>query len=404
MHLKQLEACFDSRNRGGHREQSPAAMLPWERPTPDQRRDQENRVHAQWSRKAYYPANQLGTDTSSNSFEWNPNAPYEGHTDAAAPPAMLNRVGTVKIAPPALRGKGWATLDPDEDLPPTLVETYGASPLVGISSSASAPTLAQTGKGGLTRDGASLERNGTDIHEGRPWRRSVPYAPNPNYDGGAAAATENASNDIFGSATATAKRHMPIAQGSSRDATDIHEGRPWRRSVPSAPDSNYGVGDPNPHPPHMRSSVDTVVYGRDMDMSATEILTDGKGAADCGWSMARKASDLRVGEKARLGHEEFRSIRAPEPPQMGAAGERNRADETHLFGHALLAPEELKAAPSAPKARSDVTRETRGLDVAHDLRIPTALPDPPDMNYPMHGHQVRALTPLATPIAALPSL
>ena len=149
---------------------------------------------------------------------------------------------------------------------------------------------------GRTRDGNLIERHATDIHEGRPWRKNVPWAPSSDYDAASATDAGNRS-DLGTKEKASITQFVP--DGASRHATDIHDGKPWRRAVPWAPDENYGVGDPHPQPPHMRSEVDSVVYGRDIDGSGSggEVpewavhlgITD---TTQMGWSMKRSRSNI----------------------------------------------------------------------------------------------------------------
>ena len=324
-------------------------------------------ITSQWMRKA--PANQSGSSSVALSMDWTANATHMATNPTCA-------VGRQRNGPPQLRGRGWQTLNPDEDVPVATADLYGQSPLVGIKSSASAPVIA--GKTGKTKDGANLERHGTDIHEGRPWMRSVPAGPDPNYDPEKAANNQYASlNNIFGEAG----RRKPVAQGSSRDATDIHEGRKWRRAVPMAPDPNYGKNDPHPFPPHMRSTFDSVVYGRDMDFSE---LPEDAPPDKPGWSMHRRASDVRVADQKnpagwktlRDAQDQFHSKRIPslvfgrEGGHLGGGADPQYADPEAVARH-----------------MSDVMRETAAVDVAHD---PSAnYPGKPhDLSYPTSGYEL----------------
>lgn len=321
----------------------------------------------QWMRKA--PANQSASTSMALSMDWTANATYMAANPTGA-------VGRQRNGPPQLRGRGWHTLNPDEGVnAEAAADQYGQSPLVGIKSSASAPVIA--GKTGKTRDGANLERHGTDIHEGRPWMRSVPAGPDPNYDPEQAASNQYASRNIFGEAG----RRKPVIQGSSRDATDIHEGRKWRRAVPMAPDPNYGKNDPHPFPPHMRSTFDSVVYGRDMDFSE---LPEDVPPDKPGWSMGRKASDVRVADKKgvtgwktlRSQFDDFHSKRVPSlvfGREGGSLG--GGADPQYADPEAVVRP------------MSDVMKETAAVDVAHD---PTAnYPGKPhDLSYPTSGYEL----------------
>jgi len=149
---------------------------------------------------------------------------------------------------------------------------------------------------GRTRDGNLLERHATDIHEGRPWRKNVPWAPRMDYDS-AAAADAAGRSDLGTKEKASIVQFVP--DGASRHATDIHDGKPWKRAVPWAPDENYGVGDPHPQPPHMRSEVDSVVYGRDIDGSGSggevpewAVHLGIKDTTEMGWSMKRTRSNI----------------------------------------------------------------------------------------------------------------
>ena len=200
-----------------------------------------------------------------------------------------------------------------------LVQPMGTSPMVGFGDSA--PPGAVWARGspqderaspralkpsnseplyhnlpeGRTRDGNLLERHATDIHEGRPWRRAVPWAPSSDYDAEAARDNNNRS-DLGTKEKASIKGWL---EGASRQTTDIHDGKPWKRAVPWAPAENYGVGDPHPQPPHMRSEVDSVVYGRDIDGSGSggevpewAVHVGAEETAAMGWSMKRSRSNI----------------------------------------------------------------------------------------------------------------
>ena len=124
-----------------------------------------------------------------------------------------------------------------------------------VTASVSEPLLLPDGR---TRDGNLIERHATDIHEGKPWRKNVPWAPREDYDADVAKDAGHRSDQ-------GTKAQNSLHTSVQRRATDIHEGRPWRRSIPLAPSENlYGQGDPHSQcqPPHMRSEVYSVLYGR----------------------------------------------------------------------------------------------------------------------------------------------
>ena len=180
---------------------------------------------------------------------------------------------------------------------------------------------------GRTRDGNLIERHATDIHEGKPWRKNVPWAPKEDYDADIAKDAGNRSD--LGTTAQNSLRNSV-----QRDATDIHEGRPWRRSIPWAPSENYGQGDPHPQPPHMRSEVDSVIYGRDIDGSGSggEVpeWAQGLSTTEMGWSMTRRRSNIHrgVGEpeassslRLPVGHEQCAGRRLQQvrgPPELPA--------------------------------------------------------------------------------------
>ena len=189
-------------------------------------------------------------------------------------------VGFGDSAPP---GAVWARGSPQDER---------ASPLA-LKPSNSEPLYSNLPEG-RSRDGNLLERHATDIHDGRPWRRAVPWAPNSDYDAEAARDDHNRS-DLGTKEKASIKGWL---EGASRQTTDIHDGKPWKRAVPWAPADDYGVGDPHPQPPHMRSEVDSVVYGRDIDGSGSggevpewAVHLGAEETAANGWSMQRTRSN-----------------------------------------------------------------------------------------------------------------
>ena len=123
----------------------------------------------------------------------------------------------------------------------------------------------------------------------------MPWAPSSDYDAEAARDNNNRS-DLGTKEKASIKGWL---EGASRQTTDIHDGKPWKRAVPWAPAENYGVGDPHPQPPHMRSEVDSVVYGRDIDGSGSggevpewAVHVGAEETAAMGWSMKRSRSNI----------------------------------------------------------------------------------------------------------------
>ena len=241
-------------------------------------RDQQCRILAdgaqvQWDRKA--PAN---FQAHANATTIHPPISPENWSAIQASRYGAGPSGARRNAPPKLRGRGWG-MDPDACLSP-----FGQSPLVynGVGSptkvggvwargslsprslnvsneqgprltaSASEPLLLPDGR---TRDGNLIERHATDIHEGKPWRKDIPWVPKEDHDADAAKDARNRSDQ-------GTKAENSSRNSVQRHATDIHEGRPWRRSIPLAPSEYYGQSDPHPQPPHMRSEVHSVLYGR----------------------------------------------------------------------------------------------------------------------------------------------
>ena len=231
-------------------------------------------VQVQWDRKA--PAN---FQAHANATTIHPPISTENWSAIQASRYGTGPSGARRNAPPMLRGRGW-DMDPD-------ASPFGQSPLVynGVGSptkvggvwargslsprslnvsneqgprltaSASEPLLLPDGR---TRDGNLIERHATDIHEGKPWRKNVPWAPREDYDADVAKDAGHRSDQ-------GTKAQNSLHTSVQRRATDIHEGRPWRRSIPLAPSENlYGQGDPHSQcqPPHMRSEVYSVLYGR----------------------------------------------------------------------------------------------------------------------------------------------
>ena len=196
-------------------------------------------------------------------------------------------VGFGDSAPP---GAVWARGSPQDER---------ASPLA-LKPSNSEPLYSNLPEG-RSRDGNLLERHATDIHDGRPWRRAVPWAPNSDYDAEAARDDHNRS-DLGTKEKASIKGWL---EGASRQTTDIHDGKPWKRAVPWAPADDYGVGDPHPQPPHMRSEVDSVVYGRDIDGSGSggevpewAVHLGAEETTSKGWSMKRSRSNIHLHYKS----------------------------------------------------------------------------------------------------------
>ena len=210
-------------------------------------------AQVQWDRKA--PAN---FQAHANATTLHPPISPENWSAIQASRYGAGPSGARRNAPPKLRGRGWV-MEPDaclgEDSP-----LFDLSPLTGVgmsptkvggawargslrpslsshslnvanergprlTTSVSEPLFLPDGR---TRDGNLIERHATDIHDGMPWRRSVPWAPKENYDANAAKDAGNRSEQ------------GTKAQNSQRHATDIHEGNPWRRSIPLAPSENYG--------------------------------------------------------------------------------------------------------------------------------------------------------------------
>ena len=294
-------------------------------------------ARVQWDRKA--PANQyLGNAYATTVHPPDDNwssiqaSRYGQQPSRTLPSSTLRFPAAQQDASPKLRGRSWDKMNPviPGDHSPmrqsdfNLSQPMGTSPMVGfgmnttpaggvwarpspqdtkttpraLRPSASEP-LYHVLPEGRTRDGNLIERHATDIHEGRPWRKNVPWAPRSDYD--AESARDDGNRSDLGTQEKAVISDGFVPDGASRHATDIHDGKPWRRAVPWAPDENYGVGDPHPQPPHMRSEVDSVVYGRDIDGSgsggevpewATHLGLSADNIIQMGWSMKRRSSNI----------------------------------------------------------------------------------------------------------------
>lgn len=197
--------------------------------------DARHSLLSQWSRK-------MGSQQSGGSEDM---ATILGNGTEASP-------SLARCAAPRLRGGGGSSvftaaygLIVDQDAPVSAAEAYGSSPMVGIPSSASAPVIdRRQARAGLNRDGYRIDRHGTDLHQGKPWRADLHQPPDPNYQPPA---------QLVQHAELHAGRRSCCASQALTAAT------PW--------DPDFGKNDPNPYAPHMRSSVDTLLYGRDLDKS-----------------------------------------------------------------------------------------------------------------------------------------
>ena len=239
--------------------------------------------------------------------EWDRKSPsnFQYHANAATnypPTENWREASRHRNAPPRLRGRGWETMNAGGCLGDD--GKLGLSPMVGVEMKSSAsgcsgksPRLLKPSPSdlqlepGRTRDGNLMGRQATDIHEGMRWRFSAPWAPSGEYDADVAKANRNRS--ALGTTT-------QASLGDS-DVTDVHDGRlPRGRSIPRAPDESYGVGGLPRQLPHMRSSLDAVAYGRDIDGSgsggAIPWAAEGRlRTMETGWSRERRNTDIHRG-------------------------------------------------------------------------------------------------------------
>ena len=286
---------------------------------------------------------------------------------------------------------------------------FGESPMVGIKSSASEPLFDQH----RTRDGSAIQRNATDIHQGRDRTRAgaVPPRANPLSGPGAAADVQHRSGNggrydvgVVGEGGA----HTGLG---ARDATDIHGGRRWRRAVPAHASASFGEDEVHLQAPHMRSTVDSILLGRDIDFSGDPDSEDVEGSTPSPWrklkgvpwTMKRRASNIHEGERSyssvreresslgsseraganalalTVGHEQQAGRRL----QQVVFGREVEGSPTTRDGGERPAPRTLER--SGTHSFSDLTRETQALDVAHD-RNSVFLGKPYDHTYPTSGH------------------
>ena len=335
-------------------------------------RDQQCRILAdgaqvQWDRKA--PAN---FQAHANATTIHPPISPENWSAIQASRYGAGPSGARRNAPPKLRGRGWG-MDPDACLSP-----FGQSPLVyngvgmsptkvsgvwargGLSprslnvsnerglrltTSVSEPLLLPDGR---TRDGNLIERHATDIHEGKPWRKDIPWAPKEDHDADAAKDARNRSDQ-------GTKAENSSRNSVQRHATDIHEGRPWRRSIPLAPSEYYGQSDPHPQPPHMRSEVHSVIYGRlDIYGRQREDAQDVHGVP----TSFMKPPEQRTGGMAALSN-----------PYSGGA---SRASYARGWN-----PNLLSAESNAKQAAVEAVRRAATVLCLHPLALTSDSPSPP---------------------------
>ena len=336
-------------------------------------RDQQCRILAdgaqvQWDRKA--PAN---FQAHANATTIHPPISPENWSAIQASRYGAGPSGARRNAPPKLRGRGWG-MDPDACLSP-----FGQSPLVyngvgmsptkvsgvwargslsprslnvsnerglRLTTSVSEPLLLPDGR---TRDGNLIERHATDIHEGKPWRKDIPWAPKEDHDADAAKDARNRSDQ-------GTKAENTSRNSVQRHATDIHEGRPWRRSIPLAPSEYYGQSDPHPQPPHMRSEVHSVIYGRlDIYGRQREEAQDVHGVP----TSFMKPPEQRTGGMAALSN-----------PYSGGA---SRASYARGWNPNLL----ISAESNAKQAAVEAVRRAATVLCLHPLALTSDSPSPP---------------------------